>query len=413
MPGPWAPGYQPPWHFLSPPPPLPCFTSPETANSWWQGLSAQERERWIQSNPAGIGALDGIPAVHRDRANRIIFDRWWERERPDLALRDHQAEQPERYARVPLDDHTYRKGYVEVETLAWKEWNERRRELNALVQVRDRLDGNGAYTPPAKKADRLPPSYLLHFDPSGRGRIAIATGNPDTAHHTAVLVPGTGAELRNVDGDMERTEDLWRASNQMSPSNEEVSTITWIGYETPPEIMFDATKQHYADDGASLLNSFLDGLDATRTAAGDRNTTVVAHSYGSTTTGTATQQREQPISADSIIAVGSPGMTVGSAAELGVGADNVYAMQAPFHRDQVAEGGRWFHGETNSGWKTRWGFAPYYDLDLVPNVPSDEDFGARRLANDSVDHSGYWAGELNLENQAAVIIGRPERATYE
>ncbi|MFX4291084.1 alpha/beta hydrolase [Streptomyces bohaiensis] len=408
MPGPWAPGYQPPWHFLAPPPPLPCFTSPEAANRWWQGLSAQEQERWIQGNPAGIGALDGIPVVDRDRANRIVFDRWWERDRPDLALREHRAAEPEKYR-----EFRHYSGIARYETDAWKEWNERRKELKALVQVRDRLDETGGYTPPANESDRLPPSYLLHFDPSGRGRIAIATGNPDTADHTAVLVPGTGAELRNVGGDMKRTEDLWRASNRMSPSHEQVSTITWIGYETPPEIMFDATKQEYADDGAPLLNSFLDGLDATRTATGDRNTTVIAHSYGSTTTGTATQQREHPISADSIIAVGSPGMTVGSAAELGIGADNVYAMQAPFHRDQVAEGGRWFHGETNSGWKTRWGFAPYYDVDLVPNVPSDEDFGARRLANDSVDHSGYWAGELNLDNQAAVIIGRPERATYE
>ncbi|NJQ14180.1 hypothetical protein [Streptomyces bohaiensis] len=88
-------------------------------------------------------------------------------------------------------------------------------------------------------------------------------------------------------------------------------------------------------------------------------------------------------------------------------------MQAPFHRDQVAEGGRWFHGETNSGWKTRWGFAPYYDIDVVPNVPSDEDFGARRLTNDSEDHSGYWKTEMTLKNQAAVIVGQPERASYE
>ncbi|NJP66700.1 alpha/beta hydrolase [Streptomyces spiramenti] len=410
MPGPWAPGYQPPWHFLSPPPPLPCFASPEAANSWWSGLTDQERERWIQSNPAGIGALDGIPAVHRDRANRIIFDRWWERERPDLALRDHLAEQPERYVRVQRSTRVYEDGYVDVETQAWKQWNEERKLLMGPVSVHDRINRLGHYG-----SSNLPEPFLLHFDPSGRGQAAVANGNPDTADHTAIFVPGTGAELSGAENDLNRMVTLWEASKRRAASGDEVSTITWIGYETPPEVFFDATDRSYASDGAPVLNSFLDGLDASRTSGGERNTTVIAHSYGSTLVGEATQQsgRSKPIAADNIIAVGSPGMGVGNADELGIGAENVYSVQAPVHRDQVAEGGRWFHGETNSGWKTHFGFVPYYDVDLVPNVPADPDFGATRMKTESKDHSGYWRSQLDLDNQAHVVVGRPQEVTRE
>ncbi|NJP66703.1 alpha/beta hydrolase [Streptomyces spiramenti] len=395
MPGPWAPGYQPPWHFLSPPPPLPCFASPEAANSWWQGLSAQERERWIQSNPAGIGALDGIPVVDRDRANRIVFDRWWERERPDLALRDHLAEQPERYVRVQRSTRVYEDGYVDVETQAWKQWNEERKLLMGPVSVHDRINRLGHYG-----SSNLPEPFLLHFDPSGRGQAAVANGNPDTADHTAIFVPGTGSDLSEFGNNVDRTVSLWRTSDTLANPGEQVSTITWIGYEAP-ETLPEARKGEYAERGGVELNAFLDGIAASRTA-GPGNTTVIGHSYGSTVVGEATQAegRDRQISADNIIAVGSPGMTVSNAEDLGVGAENVWSMQAPLTSDQVTLG-RVFHGRTD-------GF-----FDVWPNVPSDADFGANRMKNDASDHSDYWSSRLNLRNQAFVVVGDPGMVTHD
>ena len=38
----------------------------------------------------------------------------------------------------------------------------------------------------------------LAFDNTGDGQAAIAIGNPDRAAHTAVLVPGVGAELSGM-----------------------------------------------------------------------------------------------------------------------------------------------------------------------------------------------------------------------
>ncbi|NJQ04761.1 alpha/beta hydrolase [Streptomyces lonarensis] len=395
MPGPWAPGYQPPWHFLSPPPPLPCFASPEMANSWWQGLSAQERERWIQSNPAGIGALDGIPVVDRDRANRIVFDRWWERERPDLVLREHLAQQPDRYVRVQRSERVYEDGYVDVETREWKRWNEERKLLMGPVDIHNRINRLGHYG-----HSSLPQPFLLHFDPSGRGQVAVANGNPDTADHTAVFVPGTGSDITEFTNNMDRTLSLWRTSDNLANPGEEVSTIMWIGYEAP-ETLPEARKGEYAERGGGQLNAFLDGIASSRTA-GTGNTTVIGHSYGSTVVGEATQEdgRGRKISADNIIAVGSPGMTVSNADELGVGAENVWSMQAPVTSDPVTLG-RVFHGKTD-------GF-----FDAWPNVPSDADFGANRMENDASDHSDYWNSRLNLRNQAFVVVGDPGMVTHE
>ncbi|WP_103529645.1 alpha/beta hydrolase [Streptomyces sp. SM12] len=396
--GPYLPG-QGPWMPLAV---VPTFSTPAEAAAWWRGLSESERAELIELSPAEIGATDGLPVAVRDRANRVVFERMWRQDRPDLAYERHLDAEPERYVTVRRR-HYYGFTSTEVETEEWKEWNERKKEISALLTVNDRLNGEGDYSDPT-----LPRAYLLVFDQENRGKVAIANGNPDTADHTAVLVPGTGSELKGVRGDLNRTVDVWQTSSELARPGETVSTVTWIGYDSPEKIFPDATRRVYAEEGAPVLNGFLDGLEASRGGPGQGNTTVIAHSYGSTLVGAATQEagRSRPIAADSIIAVGSPGMTVGHADQLGVGAENVWSMQAPFSKDQVAEGGRLFHGETDSRWRRGLFGVPYHDTDHWPNVPADEDFGAGRMRNDAQDHSDYWSSELNLRNQAHVVVGR-------
>ncbi|WP_103529647.1 alpha/beta hydrolase [Streptomyces sp. SM12] len=406
--GPYAPGREPyplfPWA-----PELPAFGTPEEATAWWERLSAAEQARLIELAPAAVGAIDGLPAAARDEANRLVFLRYWDRERPDLAYQRHLAEEPQRHVRVPRRPHGYAIEYREIETAEWKAWNAEKTRLAAPLVIRDRLNGTGVYA-----ASPLPPAFLLRFDPADRGKVVIANGDPDRADHTAVFVPGTGAELSGVAGDMRRMDDLWKESSSRS-GGDSVSTITWIGYDSPDGIFPGATRRSHAHDGAPHLNAFLDGLESAQGGAHQGHTTVIAHSYGSTLVGAATQEdgRERPIAADNIVAIGSPGMLVGHADQLGVGGENVWSMQAPPLQDPVAEGGRLFHGETHSEWRTRWFGVPYYDIDLTPNVPSDPEFGAGRMRNDSVDHSGYWSPGMNLTNQAHVVIGNPEDVVHE
>ena len=88
----------------------------------------------------------------------------------------------------------------------------------------------------------LPKAHLLGFDPDGTrdGRVILANGNPDKADHTAVYVPGTGANIGDIgsspgsktQGDLGRAEVLWRSSQDMA-HGEGVSTITWFDYNAP------------------------------------------------------------------------------------------------------------------------------------------------------------------------------------
>jgi len=48
---------------------------PASVRAWWSSLSGAERDRFAATAPERIGRLDGIPAVDRDRANRLVLQR--------------------------------------------------------------------------------------------------------------------------------------------------------------------------------------------------------------------------------------------------------------------------------------------------------------------------------------------------
>lgn len=121
---------------------------PAAAHQWWNALSDDERRWLFDHEPARIGALDGLPADVRDRANRIALDR--------AASGDHR--------------------------------------LDAL---RARLARTGP--------DR---AYLLGFDPGGDGRAIVSVGNPDLATNIVTLVPGMGSDLRTFGGPLTDADHL-------------------------------------------------------------------------------------------------------------------------------------------------------------------------------------------------------------
>ena len=62
--------------------------------------------------------------------------------------------------------------------------------------------------------------------------------------------------------------ELWRQASSEAP-DVSVSTITWLGYDAPQNIVTDSPFEHYAYDGAPAYRQFMDGLDTShrRTAA--------------------------------------------------------------------------------------------------------------------------------------------------
>ena len=206
--------------------------------------------------PAAVGALDGIPAWARDRANRLLLRRALaDPATPDAAAATARA-------------------------------------------VRASMAGEEA-------AGRLVQLHLL--DLAG-DRVALSIGDLDTADAVALVVPGifnTAADdLPGLTGDAVDLAAATRAAN----SGTTVAAVVWLGYRTPATLAQAAVQAH-AERGGRALARALDGLAAARRAVGTPvpRTTVVAHSYG---TYVVDEAADEPgtLAADAVVLAGSPGM---------------------------------------------------------------------------------------------------------
>ncbi|MBK3558592.1 hypothetical protein JHN55_19085 [Streptomyces sp. MBT56] len=378
--------------------------TPRDNATWWKGLSAEEQAAHLALNAAAVGALDGLPAETRDEANRKVFVE--KRSEFELALKAIPAAPP-KYTYI-----TTARGPARVYSDEYVEWNDkysdRKKELEGYLkgmdQIQDRFDRTGVRG--------LPEAYLLGYDPVGHsdGKIILANGNPDTADHTAVYVPGTKANIEKIAegadlGDLGRSEMLWAESGKMAP-DKSFSTITWLDYDAPDKVAGEATRGSYAEDAGPTLRSFMEGNSAAHeTSSGSPgHTTLIGHSYGTTVVGVAAQSDIGPVGdfgptpriADDVIAVGSPGMQADHAADLGIGAKNVWAMGGPYDDQIVRQGGR------------------LVGLGDNLTIPTDERFGGNIMKSDSGDHGGFWDPEsISLRNQAAVIAGKYERVQHD
>jgi len=233
---------------------------PAEVKRWWDSQSAVQREALLATRAAELGNLDGIPVADRDRANRAVL----------------------------AGDHG-----------------------TAADAVREALELNGLRTGAGV--------LLLLYQPKafgGQGRAAIAVGNPDTAAHTAVLVPGTA---HNVTSGWLGEMSVSNVFNEMTVAAEPaepVSVVAWMGYDAPDSLLDPRVAlPGLARTGGALLAGDLRALAVT--AQRDSHTTVVGHSYGSTTVANAAAGFQMP--ADDVVLVGCPGTDLaGTAADFGL-----------------------------------------------------------------------------------------------
>lgn len=406
---------------------IPKGKSPADNKKWWDGLSQEERDEYATLYPATVGALDGVPATVRDDSNRMVLAET----RAQVAVDIKQlGPEPTQYVQNPNGE--YPKVITNPAYAQWHKDKERlENKLKGMDAIQARFDRTGTASRPGERP--LPEAYLLGFNADGIGRAIVANGNPDTATHTSVYVPGTGTNLEGINGDIGRMEKLWRTSSDIS-RGASVSTITWFGYDAPQSIFTDAPQSGYANEGGPILNNFLGGLRASH--EGDPgHLTAVGHSYGSTVIGSAARQGTLPV--DDVFVAGSPGEQVGHASEMDVPKGHVWAANAdsePFLKGVgIPFVGDDKYGGVNIPFVTSdpvpeiggWGHAPKkLDIDILPSwldgdgmsvvkplTPSNPDFGANIVATDgSRGHSGYWdEGSQSLLNQARVTVGQYDR----
>jgi pimeloyl-ACP methyl ester carboxylesterase len=345
--------------------------TPEQVAAWWASLSEDEQLAVLAARPELIGGADGIPATARDRANRLLL----ETDLEALELREQRGEQL----------------YGDRQALE----NARAAE-SALAEGAQRVD--------PVTGDPLVP--LLHLYDStafgGDGKVAIAFGDPDTADHVSVMVPGLTSRGTEAGGNAEAAYNIYESARLSDPRSS-VSSIMWIGYDAPSD--WDSATvatEGRAEEGGELLSRYIDGLRASREGE-PAHLTVIGHSYGSTTT--AHGATDHGLAADDIVLVGSPGAGGGveHASELGVGADHVWAGNNS--RDLVA-------ALADDGWVGGWMLG---GAGLGNDIVED-DFGANRFQAESTtradvlrnfdDHTKYFEPETeSLYNIGQIVVG--------
>jgi Alpha/beta hydrolase len=328
----------------------------------WNWLSPAAQEILIEAMPEVIGAMNGLPAVARDRANRIVLQRT--KAALEARRRELEARPPSMYP-----------DYVDPNA---DEWQQVLDKLRGIERLEQRL---------ADEPGRQP-AFLLGFSGEGDGRVILALGNPDHADNVVTYVPGTGARLGAMRNELPRAEAMATDANASQYADESTSVILWMDYDAPP-IVDEAVFDHYAENGAPALRSFQEGLDVAHTRGGAYNT-VVGHSYGTVVVGEAA--RGGQLDAENYVFVASPGVNADHVSDLGIPPDRVYASTAP--GDPIRRTPGFIHG----------------------TQPVDPDFGAQTFESSNGEgspHSDYWKqGNPARANIAAIATGNGNRVAH-
>ncbi|MEU6062367.1 alpha/beta hydrolase [Streptomyces sp. NPDC047097] len=326
---------------------VPFDATPAERKAWWDALTDEQRQEFLRIAPDLVGNLDGIPAAARDQANRAYL--------PTL-----------------------------IEELAGRHDDASQTKLEALRLLQARLNQPGGL-----------PMYLLGIGDEGNGRAIVAYGNPDTSRNVAAYVPGLGTALDAdfVEDTMKRAEDTAAGARLIDRSS---ASIVWLGYDAPQAA--DVMSRGDADRGAPAYNSFMAGLTATNRHS-DPHLTAIGHSYGSLTVGTAARQAGGIPGADDVILLGSPGVGVERAEDLGVGKRHVFVGAAendpvtklPAKEEWLLAGpGALVYGEVYD----RGNDDIYFGKD-----PASAAFGARRFEVDPGPHAVAELGGFAAHSQ--------------
>jgi alpha/beta hydrolase family protein len=352
-----------------PPPGRPsCLASPAAVRQWWERLTLAQRQWLVATEPGWLAPLDGVPAVDRDAANRLLLD-------------DRRTELAQAIGRAGRGDR------------------DRLRDLrHGLDTLADRLASEDG-----------PRAYLLRLDLAGEGRAVVALGDPDRADNVLTQVPGMTADLTSYGGELARAERIAVRAAELGP-RAATSTVMWLDYDAP-DFLDEAASARRATAAAPTLRRFQEGLRATHDGPPARQT-VLGHSYGSLVVGTAAAGA--PMAADSIVFVGSPGVGVDSASALHAPAGQVWSSTS---RSDVIQ-----YAALSPGGLLREVAAaqtgplagpllalghPERELWFGHN-PSDPAFGARVFASQpDGGHVGYWdRGRPALDALTAIALGR-------
>lgn len=362
----------------------PPTTKPEDVKRWWESLSQQQRDQLLAQHPPELGNLNGIDTISRDTVNQAVMN-------DDIARVQNAAAQNH----VSVDQVTQHPEQYGLTPAAITRYTNATQTKNGLA-----TDSDGGKNP----------VFLQTYDPEafdGRGREAIAIGNPDRADNTTVLVPGTGSSVR--DGYLTHRDGLnvYNETQRADP-NKTNSVVVWMGYHAPDSALDPQIGQTtLARDGGGLLAGDVNALAVTH-QGGASHVTVMGHSYGSTTVADAAAG--SGMHANDIVLVGCPGTDLANSA-------------ADFH---LPDGGHVYVGAASSDPITHLGgvqgHLPGTGVTIgLGNDPAVEGYGSTRfraevpgLTFPLKDHSTYFTpGDESLFSIADIASGHGDALEHD
>ncbi|MET8648684.1 alpha/beta hydrolase, partial [Nocardia aurea] len=324
--------------------------------TWWHGLSDIQRSALVVRFPQVIGGADGIPAAVRDVANRLAMTRDLRR---FLAMADGSNRPP----------------------LTPEQWT----ELRNIVAARRQL---AALAQRAAASVGSPPVQLVSYDPrafGGKGKIVVSLGDLDSASSVSWHVGGRRTTMQDLGDRMTFARGQHSVTSAL---NREigVASIVWIGYDHP-DTRSEAGNPRRAAVGGYLLARDIAAWNATRahilpSAEPGPAHHLVGHGIGATTTGFAVAGGRLAGEIATVTLVGPAGAgPVRVAADIGIGAENVFVVAAP--GDRVATPGPIGRfGQRRLGANPA--LAEFGARRVLAGYPDTREFGGRRGA-----HRGY------------------------
>ncbi|WP_022889408.1 alpha/beta hydrolase [Agromyces italicus] len=238
--------------------------SPDEVARVWDDLSEAQRDALRRTHPEFIGNLEGIPYLDRFVANRAVYD---------------ATVKAGPYGE-PLDS--------QLESL--------KRELNSF-------DGQLLMFHPLEEPQAT--AAVMYGV-----RISDDDGNPidplEGITNVNVLVGGMFSSLGDLKAWGKSARDLDEFADAYG-NGVRSATIAWYGYDSP-NLATEHTMGSATEGSATLTQSLL-GLDTAVSAA--VTTSVIGHSYGSTTAFLAVGGAEGDLGVDRLVAVGSAGVPDG------------------------------------------------------------------------------------------------------
>lgn len=316
--------------------------------------------------------LDGIPAAKRDVASRALL---------------HAAvSYPEKVYQLMGLGGDRNRGLDGFEA-----------DVAALTDAVGQAEDRARYLPGGEGNQK---AQLVGFGMhDGAVVAAISLGNLDTASSVTVNVPGMNSNVGEMNTAIKAADELVRAAAE-EDADGSYAVVSWMGYNSPNPV--EVVSPARANSGAAELASFLDGVHDARADHPADSVTVMAHSYGSTTSSEALLLTQHRV--DSFISYGSVGLTNEATVD-DLHADEVYATLAA--GDGLAPFGLFLGSDTRTN---------PLDVDGVHVFSAEDGPGTEAVtmhdmyANADSDQNGYLSADsTSLETISQIVAnGRPD-----